>query len=39
MVTLKNLVFCIAAKMERPTSLDSCSSTAVGRLRGVVLMA
>ena len=27
------------AMIERPTSLVSCSSTAVGRLRGVVLIA
>jgi hypothetical protein len=27
------------ARMERPTSLDSCSNTAVGRSRGIVLIA
>ena len=38
-VTLKNLVLRSAARMERPTSLDSCSNTAVGRSRGIVLIA
>ena len=32
-------VFCSAFRIERPRSLFSCSRTAVGRLRGVVLMA
>ena len=38
-VTLKYLVFSSAARIERARSLCSCSSTAVGKLRGVVLMA
>ena len=38
-VILKYLVFSSAFRIERPTSLDSCSSTAVGNPRGWVLMA
>jgi hypothetical protein len=38
-VTLKYLVFSSAARIERDRSLLSCISTAVGKLRGVVLMA
>ena len=35
----KYLVFCSAARMDRPTSLVSCTRTAVGKSRGLVLIA